>query len=179
MRPLFRILLAVAVAVLLAAPGQASAATCGGADSSPDALTLEQYNAAVLCLLDGERDAAGLGPLDENSRLEHAAVKHSRSMRAHDYFAHSRFLARIKRSGYTKPAGQWLVGENLGVGNRTTGTPRVMVASWMQSAEHRANVLNPRFADIGIGTVRGGPAVSTARPARVTITTDFGWRTAG
>jgi len=182
MRFLSLVVLAAAAATIFAAPRQASAAGCAGADSRPDAMTLSQYDAAVLCLLNGERAAAGLGPLAENRKLERAATDHSRSMRVHDYFGHNSargggFLARIKHSGYTKPAKQWLVGENLELGTKFAGTPSVIVASWMASPEHRGNILDYRFADVGIGSVRGGPEAPGVTRARITITADFGWRT--
>jgi uncharacterized protein YkwD len=55
-------------------------------------------------------------------------------------------------------------------------TPREVVAAWMASKGHRANVLRRSFREIGIGIEIGtpvelGPAVSGA-----TYTADFGVR---
>jgi uncharacterized protein YkwD len=48
---------------------------------------------------------------------------------------------------------------------------------WMRSAPHRANILNPRFRDIGIGAVYSTSARGTYTHLPVTIiTTDFGVR---
>ena len=43
-------------------------------------------------------------------------------------------------------------GENIAKGNVT---PAQMVAMWMGSPGHRANILNPRYTAIGIGATRG------------------------
>jgi uncharacterized protein YkwD len=173
-------LASVAASLAAATPVHASTTPCPGADSIPAALTLEQYDAALLCLLNAERGAGGLAPLAMNGKLDRAAVGHARSMREHDYFAHDSrggggFAARIGKTGYKRGARRWYLGENLATGTSVDGTPRAMVADWMASPPHRENILDPTFRDIGIGTVRGAPALSTPKRG-VTITTDFGWR---
>ena len=41
-----------------------------------------------------------------------------------------------------------MVGENVGYGNVT---PEQMVAMWMASAGHRANLLRPEYTHLGVG----------------------------
>jgi uncharacterized protein YkwD len=77
------------------------------------------------------------------------------------YFAHNSlggrdFKARIARSGYLR-RGAAVLGENLAWGSRGQATPRAIVRSWMRSPGHRANMLQPRFREIGIGVVRASP----------------------
>jgi uncharacterized protein YkwD len=55
---------------------------------------------------------------------------------------------RITRAGYI-----WRTyGENVAAGYTT---PESVVAGWMQSDGHRANILNPAFRDIGVGYAYG------------------------
>src|SRR5439155_23515558 len=51
---------------------------------------------------------------------------------------------RIEKQGYDW---SWW-GENIAWGY---STPEVVVQGWMSSPGHRANILNPRFLDLGIG----------------------------
>ena len=43
-------------------------------------------------------------------------------------------------------------GENLNASNAAV-SPETVVASWMGSAEHRANILNPDFKYLSVGFV--------------------------
>ena len=45
------------------------------------------------------------------------------------------------------------IGENLAAGQRTIDE---VMAAWMASPEHRSNILDPAFMDIGIGVKLGG-----------------------
>ena len=74
-----------------------------------------------------------------------------------DYFAHigrsgETPLMRIRRSGYIYSSSLGFeVGENIGWGSLWLGTPNAVVAAWMASPGHRANILDGRFRDTGIG----------------------------
>ena len=69
---------------------------------------------------------------------------------------------------------RWLYGENIAYGGSHLGTPKAIVRAWMHSPEHRHNILNPDFRQIGIGFARGIPPKPGASGA--TFTTDFGMR---
>ena len=130
----------------------------------------------TLCLINAERRAHGVKPVRHDAKLYRAAIRHSRDMVAKRYFAHNsrsgaRFSARIASTGWMNGRGRWAVGENLGWGSGTQATPRSIVAAWMHSAGHRANLLNPRYHVIGIGIASGAPAGSNGG---MTYTTDFG-----
>ena len=81
---------------------------------------------------------------------------------------------RLTRTGYMRGARAWTVGENLAWGSGTRSTPREIVAAWMHSPGHRANILQRRFREIGIGVVFDSPRGSSATAA--TYTTTFGAR---
>ena len=55
-------------------------------------------------------------------------------------------------------AGWSAVGENIAAGY---ATPEDVVAGWMASPGHRANILSPNFSEIGIGVSAGGGQFGT------------------
>jgi uncharacterized protein YkwD len=159
----------LAAVVLALAPWSASAAGgCAGADAEPSRATEDQAATATLCLLNAERAERGLGRLGRDDRLAAAAQRHARDMVARSYFAHvspagSSPLDRIRTTGYIPSAGRWIVGENLGWGTGRMATPREIVAAWMGSPTHRANVLQGRYREIGLGVLTGNPKRTDAQ----------------
>jgi uncharacterized protein YkwD len=102
----------------------------------------------VLQLINNERSRAGLQPLRLNAALTQAAQRHSTSMAYQDFFDHKGpdgdFASRIRDAGYRFSAAS----ENIAAGQSTAAAA---VQGWMNSPGHRANILNPRFVDTGIG----------------------------
>lgn len=97
-----------------------------------------------------EREKAGLPPLKENPLLAQAAQAHADTMAAKDFFDHNdpgtgtSPADRISAAGY-----HWsVVAENIGSG---ATSPAEVVQGWMESSAHRANILNPRVREIGVG----------------------------
>jgi uncharacterized protein YkwD len=168
----------VAMPVLLAAvaPASAFAAPCAGAGSSPGKLGEAGVRSATLCLINQQRAAHGLGRLRADRRLAAAALGHSKDMVAYRYFGHESrsgapFTARIAATGWTRARRHYVVGENIGWGSGSLGSPRAMVQGWMHSAPHRANILEPRYRVVGIGVAFGVPV---AGGGGGTYSTDFG-----
>jgi uncharacterized protein YkwD len=167
-------------AVLIAAtlPATAHAASdCAGSDRPAAELGARKLRATTLCLLNAERRAHALAPLRHDRRLARAARRHARDMVAHTYFGHdsrngAAFTARIGRTGWMRGRTGWFVGENLGWGGGTSSAPRAIVATWMASAGHRRNVLEARFAVVGIAAQSGLPVASGGSGA--TYAADFG-----
>jgi uncharacterized protein YkwD len=131
---------------------------------------------STLCLINAERRARGLRRLKLSRRLSRAARRHSRDMVHRRYFSHwslsgRTFVDRIRRTGYLRLARRWFVGENIAWGSGNRAPVRAIVAAWMHSPGHRANILNRSFRQIGIGVALGAPSGMT--PA-ATYTTDFG-----
>jgi hypothetical protein len=96
----------------------------------------------------------------------------------HRYFAHegrdgSQPAERIRDSGYLSAGGQWRIGENLAWGTGELATPKAIMAAWMASAGHRANILQPAYREIGFGVLAGNPASSDNGGA--TFVTEFGF----
>jgi uncharacterized protein YkwD len=110
--------------------------------------------AEVLRLVNAQRASAGCGALTVDSRLAAAAQAHSADMAANEYFSHtgrngSDVGDRVDAAGY-----RWSnVGENIAKGQPT---PAAVMQAWMNSSGHRANILNCRFRNIGIGLAYDG-----------------------
>jgi uncharacterized protein YkwD len=138
-------------------------------------------NDQILLELNRVRRAHGLVPLERSSMLAAAAAGHSRSMAEEGYFAHrsadgSVFWTRIKRFYPSSGYGYWEVGENLVWAAPELGAKRA-VRMWMASPEHRANLLNPRWRQIGLAAVHSSSAPGAYEDMAVTIVTaDFGVR---
>lgn len=95
-----------------------------------------------------------LPPLIENAKLNTAALAKANDMFLHQYFDHISPSGvdpgtLVKSFGY-----EFIVtGENLILGNFEG--EEEMVQLWMNSPGHRANILNDRFAEIGVAVVKG------------------------
>lgn len=177
------LLLALAVGFgLLASPsvqraGAASACKESG-DARPGKLTNGQARDAVLCLINRQRDQAGLPSLDRNRKLQKAAQRHNGRMRGSGCFSHQcpgegSLEGRLRSVGYLDGGlRRWAYGENLAWGSGGHGTPSAVVAAWMRSAGHRANILSSSFREIGVGFDAGTPA--SKGDSGGTYTVDFG-----
>ncbi len=162
----------LAIAMVGAAP--ASAADCPGADLPAGAPETVAVRAAVVCLTNVERANAGLAALVPEGRLEEAAQAYSGLLVRDQFFAHvtpegSALTNRLR--AYT---GWRRVGENLAWGEGSRGTPRAIVAAWMASPGHRANILSDQFTEVGIGMVPGTPINSNL--AAATYAAEYGAR---
>jgi Cysteine-rich secretory protein family len=99
------------------------------------------------------REANGLPPLTLNSELTHAAQMKANDMFAKDYWAHvspngTTPWVWIRQAGYN----YLYAGENLARGFTTS---QDVVNAWMNSPEHRANMLSPNYTDIGFAVESG------------------------
>ncbi len=106
-------------------------------------------------------------PLSLAPALTRAAQAHSQDMASHDFFSHtgsdgSSPGARVTRAGYRWSA----VGENIASG---VSTPRAVVADWLASPHHCANIMTAGFRQMGV-------AFAVNRESREVIywTEDFG-----
>ena len=165
---------AASLAVALVAPAHASA-HCAWANMNPNDITQKQADHATLCLLNKQRRSHGLKKLHENKRLDSASQRHATDMSRRNYFAHGDFAGRIRSAGYLSGAGRgYTIGENIAWGSWDYATPANIVNAWMHSPGHRANILNGRFHEIGLGVARGAPDRGQANAG--TYVTDFGTR---
>jgi uncharacterized protein YkwD len=146
----------------------------------PTAANVERIRAATLCLINRERAAHGESALQTNGHIEQAAQSHTESMAFGDYFEHvgprgDAPLDRMRASGYIYSSQLgYEVGENLAWGTFSQGTPRAIVAAWMASSGHRANILDGRFRDTAIGVSPHVPSSAAHGQPGGVYTQDFG-----
>jgi uncharacterized protein YkwD len=155
---------------------------CRDAGLEPDRRDIRQIRAATLCLVNRERARHGEPALRWNERLVASAQAHTESMAYGDYFAHvgpggETPLTRMRRTGYISRSASagYEVGENIAWGSLWLGTPRAIVAAWMASPGHRANILDRRFKDTGIGVSPHVGALAGRQRGGI-YTQDFGVR---
>ena len=112
----------------------------------------------VLDLVNAERAAQGLAPLQWHADAAQVAYLHCVDMDVRDFFSHTNpdgdgpgdriNAAEIQHSGW---------GENIAWGY---GSPQSVMNGWMSSDGHRANILRTSWTHIGIGVHApgtGGP----------------------
>jgi len=181
-------LAALTIALSAAAAPALAARNCTNTRLRPTPSNVALIRGATLCLINRERTARGERPLRPNRRLRRAAQAHSRSMAFGDYFEHNGGggpgggtpLTRIRNAGYISSSRVGFeVGENIAWGTLSLATPRAIVAAWMSSPEHRANILDPRYRETGIGVSPHPPAsLAHGQPGAI-YTQDFGVIIAG
>jgi uncharacterized protein YkwD len=147
---------AATIATVLATP-------CQNTELTPNTADLPLVRAAVLCLVNRTRAEHGLEPLRTNAPLEAAAEDHCAELVSADYFAHvapdgETPVDRIKQAGYIPgPEVGYVIGENLAWGTYTLSTPQAIVAAWIASPGHLANILEARYTETGIGITPSVP----------------------
>jgi uncharacterized protein YkwD len=143
--------------------------------------TLSSLDAGVLSQLNHIRVQHGLVPLKLSTRLTDAAAEHSRQMGVDGYFEHTSadgtaFWKRIGHWYGTNGYGFWSVGENL-LWSSPQVDPAGALKLWMNSPEHRKNILTARWREIGVSSLHLASAPGVYHGLEVTIiTTDFGVR---
>ncbi len=143
---------------------QVLATPCTNTEVRPEAGNVDVVEAATLCLINQVRARNGELPLRQNADLQEAALEHSREMVSDDYFAHvspggETPLQRVRETGYL-PNEQdgYTVGENIAWGTLQLSTPAAIVAAWVASPEHLANILDSSYRDTGMGVAPAVPS---------------------
>jgi uncharacterized protein YkwD len=165
----------VVVSLAAAQPGPASAhprrararvsQTCPEANAPVSRASVITMRAAVLCLVNQQRNARGLPSLRASGRLNGSAQRWTGAMVSSGIFSHGEdFALRISATGYDWRA----AAENIATGY---ATPTAVVDAWMGSLGHCQNILDPAFRDVGTGVAAAavGPMVGAG-----TWTQDFG-----
>jgi uncharacterized protein YkwD len=140
------------------------ATPCQNTELTPEASNLQLVREAVLCLVNQERAQNGRDPLTLNASLEQAAEGHCTELVADDYFAHispsgETPVQRIAATGYLPgPSVGYAIGENLAWGTLSLSTPKAIVAAWIASPGHLANILESQYTETGIGVTPAVPA---------------------
>ena len=91
--------------------------------------------------------------LNVSTKLNDAAAGHARDMLKKKYFDHrgsdgSQPKDRVLRAGYKSR----LTGENIALGPESA---EEVVDGWLDSPGHCANIMDPRFQDIGVAVASG------------------------
>ena len=102
-----------------------------------------KYPAEVLRLVNVERAKVGLQPLKFADDLAASALIRAREIPIK--FSHTR--PNGSKCFTAMPQIGHILGENL-AGGQTT--PQKVVAAWMDSPTHRANILNKNFRELGV-----------------------------
>lgn len=100
-----------------------------------------------------QRRSAGLPMLGNDPRLANTAHRHAcdlarRGIKGHVGSDGSHLRERLAREGYAARSGA----ENAGHGFENT--PAGLVAGWMGSPGHRANLLDPNLVEAGVGVAQ-------------------------
>jgi uncharacterized protein YkwD len=108
---------------------------------------------AVLERVNAERAKVGVAPLHLDSHLSSAAQHHAEDMLARGYFAHASPEGRtIDHRAATAWYSFHLLGENLAEGQLSA---EQVVRAWMESPDHRRNLLDHAFLHMGLGLAFG------------------------
>lgn len=121
--------------------------------SCPVAARAEAQTTKAMALINAERRARGLAGLRASVTLRHIAQAHACDNAARGVYSHfgsdgSDLGKRLRRGNY------WLrlAAENTALG---FDTPERLVAFWMQSPLHHANMMNPGVTEMGLGLADG------------------------
>ncbi|MER6785056.1 CAP domain-containing protein [Streptomyces sp. NPDC000658] len=112
-----------------------------------------QAAAEVLSLVNEERAKVGCSALSANSALSDLAAKFSDDMAARGFFDHTDPDGASPWDRAAKAGISDLGGENIARGQSDAAA---VIAAWMNSPGHKANILNCDFKTLGVG-VHFGP----------------------
>jgi uncharacterized protein YkwD len=101
----------------------------------------------------GDRAFAPAPPLRLSQTLGGVAFGHADDMAKHNYFKHEDLMGRspadrVRAVGYQEK----LVGENIAYGPKSA---EEVVQGWLDSPDHCENIMDPRFAEMGIAYAAG------------------------
>lgn len=121
--------------------------------------TEEEAEELIIVLVNAEREQSDLSTCSEDSLLTSLAREHSTSMVENNFFGHERYPGE-RPLGYDQLPGT-IRGENLAKMPTRQYIPgpylslqevcEWAVSGWMGSPGHRANILDPRFTETGVG----------------------------
>ncbi len=118
----------------------------------PNKLT---YIQQVVKLVNMERAKYNLSPVTMDESVREAAQV--RAVEIQNSFSHTRpngkhFTTALKEAGASYSG----AGENIAWGQKS---PEEVVTGWMNSEGHRANILNSKFTNIGVGHIQNNKGV--------------------
>jgi len=110
-------------------------------------------HSSLINLTNQERELINISSLRENELLNQAAYLKAQDMMNQDYFSHESPAGVtpwywFEKVGYNYDS----AGENLGIGFLDS---EEIYLAWDNSPSHKANLLNPKYEDIGISVLKG------------------------
>ena len=120
----------------------------------PQTMFFTDISRSVLIeLTNEERQSLGISSLREDSLLNKAAYLKAQDMIIYSYFSHESPAGTtpwywFKKAGYNYQ----IAGENLGIGFLDS---EEIYQAWDDSPSHKANLVNPKYEDIGIAVLKG------------------------
>ena len=127
---------------------------------------LSRSESSLLRQMNHVRAVHGLRPLRCDLHLERAARAHTHEMLQTNVFSHGAFGTRMLQFNVAGTT----AGENLAWATGSRGSAGALVAAWLASPAHRANLLEPSFTRVGVGELVGPfQGLSGAH----VVTTDF------
>jgi uncharacterized protein YkwD len=124
---------------------------------------IEDLRQAILDAVNRERNRAGVAALRHNGVLQFSAQAYAEDLLHRAYFSHTspdgeNPQDRIQRAGYGNLTAEACscrsfraaFGENLAKGQKTIEN---VMEDWMESPDHKRNILSDNFAEIGVGIV--------------------------
>ncbi|HUC90239.1 MAG TPA: CAP domain-containing protein [Patescibacteria group bacterium] len=135
--------------LLIVALGLAFSSFWGNAQKSVLGYATNTTVSGLFASTNNQRVSNGLGSLAINGQLNQAAQAKANDMVARDYWSHNTPDGNspwvfITNAGYNYQT----AGENLAYGFSDSDAT---ITAWMNSAEHRANILNSSYKDVGFG----------------------------
>jgi len=114
--------------------------------TSCESTTADRKN--LMAMVNQARTASGLAPLSDNLWLDLKADIWARHLRDVCSLSHTDLSARVAKQA-----------ENVGLGSAIA----TVHAAYMESAEHRSNILDPKFSQLGVAAVWGSCSDGTRR----------------
>jgi uncharacterized protein YkwD len=147
---------------ILAVTGLALTSAVAAADTAVTEKSRATISARVVELVNaarskgrkcGSEQFAAASALSVSKQLNEAAAGHARDMARKKFFEHRgsdgrQPKDRVLRAGYVPR----LTGENIALGPESA---EEVVAGWLASPGHCANIMDSRFHDIGVGLATG------------------------
>ena len=149
------------LAPVLAAPG--AGPTRAARRAEPDADSMDNLARQMWALVNRDReDPANAAethgralPLRWNDKLAAVALAHSRDMTMRRYFAHVDPEGRTPTDRINAAGIPWrALAENISMNRTVTSAENDLMDEPRFQQNHRGNILNPAYTDIGIGIVR-------------------------
>jgi uncharacterized protein YkwD len=153
------VLLTLALAACGSGGGGGGGGFTGEPAPTPPPRSQEEIDLAleVLDLVNQERTSRGLDPLIGHAGADDAAYGHAYDMDARNFFDHINPTGESPGDRLDRHGVSWSgAAENIARGQ---DTPADVMADWMSSAGHRANILDPSYTHLGVGVhvASGGP----------------------